>query len=228
MQIRSPLSFRRCDYKDYRNLGACNGLLVRRLTPGVGYPAAFSFLHHLDASIMPSNLDQLRKDIQRLRRKAANERYYIDPMSLKDLCSPAVILSAVKECPFPTHYYPEIAKRISTSGFVTFSILVYIRQEHLIVKFLEFDLFGKLDDRLPMNIEDLESIAPGQIDEFFEVQWQFRPVILESQTYKQIGDKYILPFKEDTHHGDRDGSFGDIYEVIIESSMQRILAPEVT
>ncbi len=62
----------------------------------------------------------------------------------------------------------------------------------------------KLDHRLPRTKDELEEIAPGEMKRFSEMQWEFTPIILESGTYKQIGDKYILPFKANTRHGDRD------------------------
>lgn len=178
---------------------------------------------HLIPAPMSITLGQFHQKIENLRQRAANQRYYIDPKALKNLCTPELVLDVVKECDIPRHSHEERAKTIISFGFVTFSILVYIGQESLIVKFLESDMFNKLDDRLPMNMDELDTIAPGQLKRFEEHQWQFRPVILERNTYKNIGDKFILPFKEDVRNHDSDGSFGKIYTVTFEAAMQKLL-----
>ena len=172
---------------------------------------------------MSVTLAQFRQKIEDLRQRAANQRYYIDPKALQSLCTHELVLHVVKECNVPRHSQEERAKTITAIGFVTFSILVYIGQERLIVKFLESDMFNKLDDRLPMNMDELDTIAPGQLKRFEEHQWQFRPVILERDTYKNIGDKFIIPFKEDVRNHDSDGSFGKIYTVTFEAAMQKLL-----
>ena len=172
---------------------------------------------------MSITLGEFRQKIEDLRQRAANQRYYIDPKALRTLCTPENVLDVVKECDIPRHSQDEHAKTIIAIGFVTFSILVYIRQESLIVNFIESHMSNKLDDRLPMNMDELENIAPGQLKRFEEHQWQFRPVILQRNTYKNIGDKFILPFKEDVRNHDSDGSFGKIYTVTFEAAMQKLL-----
>ncbi len=172
---------------------------------------------------MSITLGQFHQKIEALRQEAANQRHYINPEALRSLCTTELVLNVLKECDVPRHNQEERAQKIVAIGFVTFSILVYIGQERLIVKFLDSDMFNKLDDRLPMNEDELESIAPGQLKGFEEHQWQFRPVILERNTYKNIGDKYILPFKEDVRQAESDGSFGKIYSVTFEAAMQKLL-----
>ena len=177
---------------------------------------------------MVSSLDELRRSIENLRKETADGRSYVDPKSLKALCTQTVVSAAIKECNFPPHNRTEIEEEIFANGIVTFSILVYIGQGGLTVKFLEHDMDDKLDDRLPRTKDELEEIAPGEMKRFSEVQWEFTPVILKSGTYKQIGDKFILPFTTNTRHGDRDGSFGDIYEITVESPMQKLLKTKVS
>ena len=84
---------------------------------------------------------------------------------------------AIKECHFPPYNRTEIEKEIFANGIVTFPILVYIRQEGPIVKFLKHDMNDKLDDRLPRTKDELEAIALGEMKRFSEVQWEFTPVI---------------------------------------------------
>ena len=172
---------------------------------------------------MATTMTQFRQRIEDLRQRAANQRYYIDPKALKSLCTHELVLEVVKECDVPRHSREECVKTIIAIGFVTLSILVHIGKERLIVKFLESDVFNNLDDRLPMDMNELDSIAPGQLKRFEEHQWQFKPVILERNIYKIIPDKFILPFKEDVPRRDCDGSFGKIYGVTIEAAMQRLL-----
>ena len=172
---------------------------------------------NLISAPMVTTLAQFREKIEDLRQRAANQRYYIDPKALKSLCTHQIVLDVVKECDVPRHSREECIKKIMAVGFVTLS------KERLIVKFLESDVFNNLDDRLPMDMNELDSIAPGQLRRFEEHQWQLRPVILERNIYKVIPDKYILPFTEDVRRGDSDGSFGKIYSVTIEAALQRLL-----
>ena len=176
---------------------------------------------------MSTTLAQFREKIEELRQRAANHRYYIDPEALKSLCTRELVLDVVKQY-VPRHNQEEYIETIIAVGFVTLSILVHIGQERLIVNFLESDVFNNLDSRLPLNMDELENIAPEQLKRFEEHQWQFIPVILKRNTYRIIPDKLILPFKEDIRRGDSDGTFGKIYSVTIEAAMQRLLpAPPV-
>ena len=176
---------------------------------------------------MATKLDEFRRKIEDLRQIAANQRYYIDPKALRGLCNHELVLGVVREIGVPRHSREKCVKTIIAVGFVTLSILVCIREEKLIMKFLESDVFNRLDDRLPMDMNDLDKIAPapGQLKKFEEYQWQFTPVILERHEHKIYQDKFILPFKEDVRRSDCDGSFGHIYSVTIEAPMQRLLTP---
>ena len=73
----------------------------------------------------------------------------------------------------------------------------------------------------------LRGIAEEPAKDFFEAQWEFRPVILAKDTYIQIDDDYILPFDKNEHDEDRDGSFGAIHRVVIRSSMQKLVKTDV-
>lgn len=176
---------------------------------------------------MSSNLDILRDGISTLRQRAWDWRYYVDPDSLATLCTPRVIEDAVRDCPFPPHERSRIRDRIVANGTVTFCILVYTRKERFMTNFLECDLYNTLDHKLPLDKRSLNGIAEETANDFFEAQWQFLPVILERRGHVQIGDDCILPFDRDEHDEERDGSFGAIHTVIIQSSMQKLIDTQV-
>ena len=176
---------------------------------------------------MSSGLDVLRNGISTLRQHAFDWRYYVDPHSLKALCTPRVIEDAVRDCPFPPHKRDHIRDAIIPNGTVTFCILVYKRNERFMTKFLECDLYNALDYRLPLDKESLRGISEEAASDFFEAQWEFRPVILARNRYVQIDDQCVLPFDKDEHDEERDGSFGAIHIVIIQSSMQKLMDTEV-
>ena len=176
---------------------------------------------------MSSGLDVLRNGISTLRQRASDRRYYVDPQSLTTLCTPRVIEDAVRDCPFPPHERDHIRDTIIANGIFTFCILVYKRKECFMTKFLECDLYNALDYRLPLDENSLRGIAEEAASDFFEAQWEFRPVILERNRHMQIDDDCILPFDKDKHDEERDGSFGAIHTVVIQSSMQNLIDTEV-
>ena len=176
---------------------------------------------------MSSGLDVLRNGISTLRQRASDWRYYVDPHSLTTLCTPRVIKDAVRDCPFPPHERGPIRDTIIANGIVTFCILVYKRKERFMTKFLECDLYDALDNKLPLDKKSLEGIAEEAAEDFFEAQWEFRPVILTRNKHMRINEWCILPFVEDKHDEEHDGSFGVIYTVVIQSSMQKLIDTEV-
>ena len=169
-----------------------------------------------------TTLAQFRGRIEKLRQRAANQRYYIDPKALKSLCTQELVRNVVEKCDVPSYNRKNYIETIEAVAFVTLSILVHINKERLIVRFLE-SAFKNFDDRLPMDMNELNIIAPEQLMKFEEQQWEFIPVILERYTHKNIADRFILPFKEDVRRFDSDGSFGQIYSVTIEAAMQELL-----
>ncbi len=177
---------------------------------------------------MSFGLDALRNGVSVLRQRTFDRRYYIDPWSLRVLCTSRVIEDAVRDCPFPPHKRDQIRDAIIANGIVTFCILVYKRNERFMTKFLECDLYNALDDRLPLDEKSIRGIAEEVASDFFEAQWEFRPVILARNRYVQIDEECVLPFVEDEHDGKRDGSFGVIHTVVIKSSMQKLIDTEVS
>ena len=174
-----------------------------------------------------SGLDILRDGIGALRQRASDRRYYIDPHSLKGLCTPRVIEDAIGDCPFPPHRRDHIKDAVLANGIITFCILVYKRKEQFMTKFLECDVYNVGDTRLPLDEKALKGISEEAAGDFFEVQWEFRPVILARRRYMQINDESILPFDKDDHDEEHDGSFGAIHIVVIKSSMQKLIDTEV-
>lgn len=176
---------------------------------------------------MSLGLDALRNGIGSLRQRTFDRRYFIDPYSLTVLCTPRVIEDAVRDCPFHPHKRDQIRDAIIANGIITFCILVYKRNERFMTKFLECDLYNALDYRLPLDEKSLRGIAQEPASDFFEAQWEFRPVILARNRYVQIDDECVLPFVDDEHDGKRDGSFGVIHTVVIKSSMQKLIDTKV-
>lgn len=177
---------------------------------------------------MSSGLYELRQDIGKLRQRTFDQRYYVDPKSLRGLCTARRIKDAVYDCSFPSHERDQIIDAIVAKGTITFCILVHKYNELLMTKFLDYDLHNTLDSRLPLDKKSIRGIPEEATNDFFEAQWEFRPVILARNRYMQIDDECVLPFVHDDHDGTRDGSFGDIHTVVINSSMQDLIVTEVS
>lgn len=179
---------------------------------------------------MPSGLDSLRKEIGILRDReyTFESRHFIDPGALRDLCTADVVSDAVRDCAVESHERDQIINDIFENGITIFCILVFKRHERFLRKFLECDPHGARDARLPLPKDVLIDIAEDAASDFYEAQWEFRPVILIKERYLQLATHHILPFSRDEHDEERDGSFGAIYRVVIKTSMQRLLDSKVS
>ena len=176
---------------------------------------------------MPSALDQLRNGIVNRREETAHGKHYINPQALRDLCTRDLIHNAVKIGPFRQVHKGSIVNKIMEKGYVIFSILVSMRQEKLMTTFLDHHL---LDDKIPMDLKDLKDLKDVALETaktFVEVQWEFVPVIMAKHQHKDLKRLEILPIKRIKRLADRDGSYGDMYEIDIDSSMQDIVEPKM-
>lgn len=173
---------------------------------------------------MPSALDQLRNGIVNLREETAHGKHYINPKSLRDLCTRELINNAVKVSFLRQPSKGNIVNTIMEKGYLIFSILVYMREERLMTSFLDRH---RLDDKIPMNLMDLEHVSPEIAKMFVEVQWEFVPVIMGKHQHRELERLEIIPIKRNKRLADRDGSYGDMYEIDIDSSMQDIVEPKV-
>jgi hypothetical protein len=115
----------------------------------------------------------------------------------------------------------EAEEEIRRGGHKTFGVLVLMREEHLIVNFLQRDqlLRTRLDERLPRQIEELVVTlgSKERADEFYESQWQFlAPVFSELKGHRLLHEETILPFLAEEYLGQ--GGFGKVYKTRIHQS----------
>ena len=178
---------------------------------------------------MPSGLETLRNDIKKIRNRNYEGRYYIDPKALNALCEKSIVEEAIEDCQFPPHKRAGIKHAIVTNGHITFCILVLKARERFLTNFLDQDIHSALDHKLPLDETELKTISEEAADDFFEAQWEFRPVILGRDRYHRIvGDLHILPFDKNEHAQEQDGSYGAIHKVVVKSSMQNFVETRVS
>ena len=175
-----------------------------------------------------SALRYLRELVGSLRKRTADGRHYVDPQSLIKACTRALIDDAVYECGLPQDKLFRITEYVLASGIITFAILVHIRKEQLIIRWIERSVIGRMDDDLPMSLHKLQAIDAGLARQFFEVQWEFKPVMLVKYKDVEIDDNAILPFDEDQHFEDRDTSIEAVHRVTMSSQMQRFIRSNVS
>ena len=150
---------------------------------------------------------------------------FIDHNDLVPILTYNVILDAMLECSIPAHLQARFANKIFKKGRTTFAILIHIRKPDSIVAFLERN---ELDRRLPFNQQQVLDILPEDGTSFFKNQWEFVPFIFQRDYHQHIPDGYVLPFLTDTRLEELEGGFGAISEVTIASSMQKLVANDVS
>lgn len=175
---------------------------------------------------MESTLSQLRRDIRNLRQQATCSRYFINPQGLRVLLTKDTIKKAIKECHFQGHDLPGIVSKIHEQGIIIFAILLWMKEEDSVLRFIEHDV---MDAGLPIEEARAREIVPDFGEHFSkEVQWAFIPQMFE----RNIGDNHIriqkeviLPFVEEVRLGG--GSFGDVFLVSVVPSQQQFFLEQV-
>ena len=158
----------------------------------------------------------LRERIQSLRLRNIDSKNFVPAGSLNSILSNDVVAQAVKECNFPKYRQSEVASWIVQGGRRTFAILIMIRQEFLMLNFVEKDQLQDAwaDSKLPFSRLALEKILPTEsaID-FFDNQWEFvSPIFSPSKGHRHLDDHIILPFFDNLRQRG-DGGFGLVSEI---------------
>ena len=160
-------------------------------------------------------MDGLRAQIQSLRQKNEDSKYFMPAGALNDLLKHRPIKNALKECGVEVNRIDEVTELIVRGGRRTFAILLAIYRQATIMKFVEGDQFQTniLDSKLPRSLSDLQSILPAtDVGEFFERQWEFTaPVFPRGRGHRLLHHDTIFPFMASQQRGE--GGFGRVFEV---------------
>ncbi|KAF8540172.1 hypothetical protein BDD12DRAFT_834625 [Trichophaea hybrida] len=117
---------------------------------------------------------------------------------------------------------PQLTQLILEGGRRLLGILVLIRREDAVWRFLQRDhgQLQDLDSRLPLKLNNLKIIfgedgGAGSAAAFFETQWRFlAPLLRNDRSHRIFDDLTILPFVEREDWATSSG-FGDISKITI-------------
>lgn len=120
---------------------------------------------------------------------------------------------------------PELIQLIVNGGRKLLGILILIRREDAIIKFLIIDRLQSLDSMLPVSLDTLNKILGNHEDaiKFLNVQFKFLvPVLQKDRSHRVFeSNETILPFIECRHLAS--GGFGSIAELTCYPSHQRLV-----
>jgi hypothetical protein len=161
-----------------------------------------------------------------IRQRSSKGTYFISFTSLKETLQREVIASEVVRICQQGHQLPQIIDIILKNGLRVFAILVLLRQEELILNFIESS-DEHIDAKLPFEKSSLTRIAPTISHRFAtEVQWELIPHIFRvGGYYRKLDDTIVLPFVDERKLDE--GTGGVIHECTIAAGQHNFAASGV-
>lgn len=164
----------------------------------------------------------LRKALRALRIHNHDRNAFVPEGSLDALITPHSVQEVLEGCQIKAWDVASIQNIILEGAKKIFAILVLMKEEGEISRFIEFDDFQDqtLDSKLPISREKLKRIIPDNADQFFEEQWCFTaPVFAHHHIHRYFSKETILPFTSVRTLGK--GGFGLVQEVTLPQKHQR-------
>lgn len=171
-------------------------------------------------SLTQPKTNELRDNINDLRKPNFEHRYYVPEQSLNNTVSQSVIEGVLRETSlFQPHEVDDLVYTIHNGLKKIFSILVLNNHVQYIKAFIEGDQLqaSQFDHKLPLDLERLSRLMPRNHARIFhEKQWEFTvPIFSESVLHRQLADETILPFISEEKVGQ--GGFGVVHRVGVDS-----------
>ena len=172
----------------------------------------------------------LRSRLLNVGVKSSDGRNFFPIQNVANVLTNVEVEAAVTQCVRDVCRRKEAIAMVVNGGHRIFSILVVIRQETLLVHFLDTDNLqsNTLDSRLPLDTSTLLSLLPDGLDsevaaqEFSDRQWEFIvPVFNSGLTHRKFDDMTILPFLWAKDRRSWEGAFGVVDEVTLHSSQHK-------
>lgn len=173
---------------------------------------------------MASASTKLFRRLSSLRRPSSSSQHFVVVEDLRQAVNDELVADVLDEFYLPQHRRAAAVQTIISRGLIVFSILIWIRQEHLISCFVEHD---ELDARLPMEASQVSRVSDEVAERFWtEVQWEFLPYTFRAASdHRIIHDKVILPFLEETRLAE--GASGEIFKSVIAKGQQSLFSEKV-
>lgn len=174
---------------------------------------------------MESTLIRLRKNIGQLRKQSICNRSFVNPHELRALFTKDTIEKSVKECHLRGSDLPGILSKIYEHGITVFAILIWMKEEDAIIKFIEHDT---MDAGLPIEEARAKEVVPDFGEHFYNVQWEFLPRVFEKSMrdkHGKIRKEVILPFIREVPLGQ--GGYSDVFLMSVAPSQQLFFPNQV-
>jgi serine/threonine protein kinase len=164
----------------------------------------------------------LRALIRNQRVKNDDGHWFIPNGNLDSCLTPTAVYNCLQDCGIDAWNLDEVTTVVIQGAKKVFAVLLLIRHEKDIVRFVEYDGFQNqsLDSRVPLSLDVLRRIFRDAAEEFYEEQWLVTaPIFTKHLTHRYFQDETVLPFTTSRPVGR--GGFGQIYDVTIPSGHQR-------
>ncbi len=165
-----------------------------------------------------------REAIISLRMKNFESRNFVLYELLCSLMDRDFVELAIKSCGIPAFRKHEVTQVVLHGAKKTLAILLLLRHQSSIVRFIERDQFqaSTLDSKLPLTLPALEECLPSNSIalEFYDLQWDFTyPGFSHTVLHRSLHSNTVLPFiGEPKHLGE--GGFGIVTEVTLPQRLQ--------
>ena len=179
--------------------------------------------------VNPSNVQSSKPVLDAVlavRQKSSKGTHFISFPDLHEALPRSTIKREVEYFCSQQHQIPSIVDLIHRNGLRVFAILVLLRQEELILDFIE-SLDDQVDNKLPFEQAQISRVSSRVSTGFCsEVQWELIPHLFHSGGFhRKILNDVILPYIQEGRLDE--GSGGEIYKCDIAGGQHRLSPRQV-
>jgi hypothetical protein len=168
--------------------------------------------------------DSIEDRLVALQTRNFESAYFVPTKDLEELLSKPSVQDILNRCGIEAEHRDETTSIILSGARRIFSILILMRDEALIRKFIEHDQFQfkHLDAKLPLTESALQQIiGNGPAKRFYRKQWMFvSPYFRNDLLHRILKHDVVLPFMDSSFIGR--GDFGTVSEVTLHPRHQGI------
>ena len=203
-------------------------LLARNQVFHLQHPSRFTECFLLAVTVLDkislSVQMSLRGKLLRRSVKSISGRDYFPESWLLETLSKPEIQHAVETCVVDATKRKEAVNVILNGGRRVFAILVIIREESMLVDFMETDnlLQNTLDSRLPLDFSTIRQLLPENPEsdvvakEFCDRQWEvLAPIFGPDLSHRVFDNMAIMPFLWGSSKKAGEGGFGFVDRVTL-------------
>lgn len=156
---------------------------------------------------------------------------FIPQNSLEQILTESAIKQTLAKTEPAENFFklPELTQHILGGGKKLFSVLILIKREDAVSRFLESDQLQELNSRLPFKLDnDLRAILGNQDDaeKFYKAQWRvIAPILRHDRSHRAFHQMTVLPFVQCENLPG--GGNGTISRITLHPSHQLLVTPDL-